>query len=550
MGKFSLLTTLTLNASGYNKGINQAKQKTEDLKKTTQRISGVIKKAMSFAGIGLGIAAVMKGVKESINSVQSSGDAFHNTMAAAKEATNALFQSIATLTFGDLISNMENAAEAGRIYAEALDDIGDRQRSVGIHSKKAKLEIKKLEAQLTNLNLTTKERQAVVDEVNRLTLEQFKKEENLAKQRLDAEKERFKSKHTLSDKEVDDLQNYIENYQNLTKLEYDALKDATLAYQALSKIKEGTGRGRLLQEQWDKQKENLSEQQLRFVMLGDTINKISDVERDHFALVVNGWLDAQIELVKYTNKAERAQQEIDRANKAAIDALKDKIIYTEKLNKIESLGGISITGSEPNTSILDTMFDADFATKAAEYEKKIENFMGNLKSIFQDGLIDAGITFAEGIGELFVTGDIVEFGKSFLNSIANFMSNLAAQMITFATMSIGFATAIAAIKKFMVLNPIIAIVSAVTLLALAQAFRVKASESFAQGGIVGGSSYSGDLIPARVNSGEMILNQAQQRNLFSLANGGGGGGVLTTRINGDDLEFILNKNQRKRNSFR
>jgi len=44
---------------------------------------------------------------------------------------------------------------------------------------------------------------------------------------------------------------------------------------------------------------------------------------------------------------------------------------------------------------------------------------------------------------------------------------------------------------------------------------------FAQGGIVGGSSFSGDSITARVNSGEMILNGSQQAQLFAMANGMG-----------------------------
>ncbi len=43
--------------------------------------------------------------------------------------------------------------------------------------------------------------------------------------------------------------------------------------------------------------------------------------------------------------------------------------------------------------------------------------------------------------------------------------------------------------------------------------------SFATGGIVGGSSPSGDRLLARVNSGEMILNQTQQRRLFAMLDG-------------------------------
>ena len=42
--------------------------------------------------------------------------------------------------------------------------------------------------------------------------------------------------------------------------------------------------------------------------------------------------------------------------------------------------------------------------------------------------------------------------------------------------------------------------------------------SFATGGIVGGTSYTGDRVTANVNSGEMILNRMQQRNLFDSIN--------------------------------
>lgn len=56
-------------------------------------------------------------------------------------------------------------------------------------------------------------------------------------------------------------------------------------------------------------------------------------------------------------------------------------------------------------------------------------------------------------------------------------------------------------------------------------------KSFATGGVVPGTSYTGDNVPALVNSGEMILNQGQQSQLFSMLNGGGGGGV-TIVING------------------
>jgi len=64
--------------------------------------------------------------------------------------------------------------------------------------------------------------------------------------------------------------------------------------------------------------------------------------------------------------------------------------------------------------------------------------------------------------------------------------------------------------------------------------------SFADGGIVGGNSYSGDNLIARVNSGEMVLNSAQQANLFKMINSGqlSGGNVVFT-IEGDKLEGVM-----------
>ena len=74
--------------------------------------------------------------------------------------------------------------------------------------------------------------------------------------------------------------------------------------------------------------------------------------------------------------------------------------------------------------------------------------------------------------------------------------------------------------------------------------------AFAEGGIVGGSSYSGDRILARVNSHEMILNDRQQRNLFNLLDSdvmpqkGGTNVQVTGVIRGTDL-LLVQKNTNK-----
>lgn len=75
---------------------------------------------------------------------------------------------------------------------------------------------------------------------------------------------------------------------------------------------------------------------------------------------------------------------------------------------------------------------------------------------------------------------------------------------------------------------------------------------FAKGGIVGGTSGTGDKLLARVNSGEMILTQSQQATLFQLANGKGlntnssPGKEVVFRIEGDTLVGVLNNYNRRR----
>lgn len=75
-----------------------------------------------------------------------------------------------------------------------------------------------------------------------------------------------------------------------------------------------------------------------------------------------------------------------------------------------------------------------------------------------------------------------------------------------------------------------------------------AMAAYANGGIVGGDSFHGDTTLVRANKGEMVLNNLQQRNLFSLLDGAFnqpfGGGSVDFKISGDALYGTL-KNHKK-----
>lgn len=97
-------------------------------------------------------------------------------------------------------------------------------------------------------------------------------------------------------------------------------------------------------------------------------------------------------------------------------------------------------------------------------------------------------------------------------------------------------------------------IAAVAALGAAVATAVSAAQRpqrFANGGIVGGSSFTGDRVTAQVNSGEMILNKTQQARLFQLANGSAAEErEVNFRISGTDLVGVLNNQTRKNRLIR
>lgn len=77
--------------------------------------------------------------------------------------------------------------------------------------------------------------------------------------------------------------------------------------------------------------------------------------------------------------------------------------------------------------------------------------------------------------------------------------------------------------------------------------------SFADGGIISGSSFHGDQMLARVNAGEMILNPMQQSNLFNALNSGGATGGMKNvefKISGSTLKGCLNNYDKKQSRLK
>lgn len=65
---------------------------------------------------------------------------------------------------------------------------------------------------------------------------------------------------------------------------------------------------------------------------------------------------------------------------------------------------------------------------------------------------------------------------------------------------------------------------------------------YAEGGMVNGSTYSGDQIPIMANAGEVVLTKAQQGNLASQLQGGGLQNLkLDGVVTGENIHIVHNR---------
>lgn len=106
------------------------------------------------------------------------------------------------------------------------------------------------------------------------------------------------------------------------------------------------------------------------------------------------------------------------------------------------------------------------------------------------------------------------------------------------------AGAAASVSSIPIVGPIMAVAAVASVVA-----SLTSIPKFATGGIVGGNSYHGDKILARLNSGELVLNGSQQARLSSMidrpATRGDGGGKVEFVIKGQELVGILSKVERR-----
>lgn len=513
-----ILTRLLLDTKDYDSKLKKAKGSSQDFASSigTKAAAAVGKFA---AGIGIAMGGV-EAFKKMMNSTQTTGDAWNNTISACKSSADMFFQSLAS---GDW-SNFEGGLlrTIGRLKEVAVlqDMLGDAKLTMGFDVREFEREYVRLEGIIDNEKLGKAEREAAFSEMQTL-IANFRKRveatgkgaaETLVKE-LNA---RFNQDFTLEDVKtyIKEVNNEFLNTETLQRLnEYKA---------TLAKFKPGgsmavDGGYVLTEKQYKERHADL--ERLRILQDDNDENRKKMVSDYEYVLQMQQKMD------EYHKRSLEKQNKIAGLNKAATggssSAKSAKVpVYVDGLSYQTAMGGkvlkwmngedvpvIKAKIEIEEEVIEEEDIAAKFVKSQEDKKKSIEDMNSALSST------------ADIFGSL---GSIAgSAGNDFLTATMQSMGSIAQMILQLQALStaqgVGSASKLPFPANLAAIATVVATISSV----------FGSLPKFADGGVVGGSSYFGDKLLARVNSGECILTQSQQARALSLMNGG------DVRVSGD-----------------
>ena len=243
------------------------------------------------------------------------------------------------------------------------------------------------------------------------------------------------------------------------------------------------------------------------------------------------------------DKLDAIREEMDYNDEliAQLEELKD--IYealgdVEGLNKVnDALGEIKSTQDALSTQA------EDIAGKTIKWEEQQKSMqeVADTASKIGGAFNSLGNAFSQ------AGDDSTAAAMQIMGSIAQMASEVIPEIIKLigAKQGEAMASGVASAAPLPFPENIGAIATIVATIASTFASIMSAVGAFADGGIVSGGSKIGDHMFARVNAGEMILNDRQQANLFKMINDGQEANksnvnvVVSGKVRGKDLELVL-----------
>lgn len=559
------IVRLLLNTQGFDGNLKKSKN---EISRFSDFMAGAGETVAKFAG-GLGAAmTVGEAFNKTLQSSQVLGDMTASTMQAAKESVDQFFYSIGNGEFSSFLSGLDEIIQKAKEAYAAMDQLGNTKISYGYFSSKNEAQIQ--EAQYVAKNKFTPLEERVKAFGNwRKALEQQKQiNETLRSDLMSAI-----TKSVESEIGTGKIKVGFEDVEMALKIDVtDPAKRGELkerysnsynAYQArkeyLTKARKGASDEARI-EGIDKELAELDNIYKETIIVNAMLNKYKDEELSNIAAMASEYQKTSSALNSISREYNETANNFNNENKAikgfvAVASLEGYKVYTGETGDKKP-----IRGKSESTDFRMASFNAEnWANEEAKglhnaLRKKIESGE-KIKivpievdldkidiAVDKDKLpdfssqIDKNKQYAESLGYI---GDafssigsivddsnaaVIQYFANLINSIASAIpmitSMVTAKKAEANANAEAAATGAASSVSFIpFVGPAMAVAAVASILAAFASI-----PKFADGGIIGGSSFFGDKMIARVNSGEMILNQSQQGRLFQMINSGNSGG--------------------------
>ncbi len=559
------IVRLLLNTQGFDDNLKKSKN---EISRFSDFMAGAGETVAKFAG-GLGAAmTVGEAFNKTLQSSQVLGDMTASTMQAAKESVDQFFYSIGNGEFSSFLSGLDEIIQKAKEAYAAMDQLGNTKISYGYFSSKNEAQIQEAQYVAKNKFAPLEKRVKAFGNWRKALEQQKQINETLRNDLVSAI-----TKSVESEIGTGKIKVGFEDVEMALKIDVtDPAKRGELkerysnsynAYQArkeyLTKARKGASDEARI-EGIDKELAELDNIYKEAIIVNAMLNKYKDEELSNIAAMASEYQKISSALNSMSREYNEDANEFNNANKAikgfvAVASLEGYKVYTGETGDKKP-----IRGKSESTDFRMASFNAEnWANEEAKglhnaLRKKIESGE-KIKivpievdldkidiAVDKDKLpdfssqIDKNKQYAESLGYI---GDafssigsivddsnaaVIQYFANLINSMASAIPMIAS-MVTAkkaeanANAEAAATGAASSVSSIPFVGPAMAVAAVASILAAFASI-----PKFADGGIIGGSSFFGDKMIARVNSGEMILNQSQQGRLFQMINSGNLGG--------------------------
>lgn len=539
-----LVVRLLLKTSGFDADLGKAKKSADDFaSQLGGKLAGMVGK---FAGALTAVVGSAMTFESVIRGSQTTSDEFDRVVRSATTTVESFFTAISTGDFTSFNRGLDDIIARARTANDALDQLGNTTMSYNYFNARNQADFAEAITVLRDKNATADEKAAAKATADRIMGSQKEITEQLALRSRNAIAALVSEKNTLNLNKIsrididdvlaldvssmgdtikEDLKAAYNEYVGI----YNKMKERYTTLEATSEI--GVFNRVVNQEALDEAMQGITDKYKQAILFNEILVRNSD-----------DWLQNLIQIQQTSDNAVRGMAQMERqlnrasqsgtggsgtksgkaaSAKSTFPVVIGQVGYSTPIGEkmLRAMNGEKFEPIEVPIVIDEQVDEEDLSGKWAEHLEKIENM--------NEALRNTGDIFGSLGGIMGSFGN--DMGAWIMNSIGS-VANMIAELQSLATAR---GVAEAASKPF----PFNLAAMATVVATIASIF--SSLPKFAEGGVVGGSSYFGDKLIARVNSGETILTQNQAARALSMMNGGNVRVTGDVRLNGKDIYISL-----------